>query len=80
MFIDKFCLKCLNFTIASSQILCAKSIEIIAISSDNRSFIRLKQVAYAFEYDLNLILFGQLCGSNITYIDNKNAMILVQKS
>lgn len=35
-------------------------------------------MAYAPEFDLKLILLGQLHGSNITYINNSDAMTLMQ--
>lgn len=37
----------------------------------------LERVVDASKYDSNLILYSQLCDSKITYIDNKNVMILV---
>lgn len=79
LFIEELRPKCLNFTTADSQTLCAKSMRTIAIPLDNRSSIRLKGVAYAPKFNSNLISLGQLRNSNITYVDSSNTMTLMQK-
>lgn len=79
MFVNELRFKCLDFFTASGQTLCAKSVETIAIPLVNKSSIRLEKVAYASEYDFNLILLDQLYKNNITYINNKDVMILVER-
>lgn len=78
LFIDDLQLKYLDFTTAGGQILCAESIGTIAIPLADRSSIELHNVAYAPDCDSNLILLGQLRDSGIKYIDNNEAMTLVQ--
>lgn len=80
LFIKKLRFKCLEFTIANGQTLCAKSIKTIAILLDDKSSIRLEGVVYAPKCDLNFILLGQLHDSNITYVNNPNAITLIQRS
>lgn len=78
LFIEDLCPKCLDFTTAGGQTLRAKSIGTIAIPLADGSSIRLEGVAYAPECDSNLISLGQLRESKITYVNNPNAMTLMQ--
>lgn len=78
LFIKELRPKCLDFTTAGGQTLRAKSIRTIAILLDDGSSIRLKRVAYALKCDLHFISLGQLCDNNITYVDNPNAITLMQ--
>lgn len=78
LFIKELRPKCLDFTTAGGQTLRAESIGTIAIPLDDGSSIRLERVAYAPECDSNLISLGQLRDSNITYVDNPDAMTLMQ--
>ena len=41
--------------------------------------MKLEVVAYASKCNRNLILFGQLRKSKITYIDNSDVMSLIQE-
>lgn len=68
----------MDFTTAGGQTLCAESIGTIAIPLANGSIVKLEGVAYASKCDSNLISPGQLCDSKITFIDNADAMTLVQ--
>ena len=78
LFIKELRLKCLDFTTAGGQTLCAESIGTITIPLDDGSSLRLEGVAYAPKCDSNLISLGQLRDSNITYVDNPDAMTLMQ--
>lgn len=78
LFIDDLRPKCLDFTTAGGQVLCAESIGTIAIPLAERSSIKLRDVAYAPDCDSNLTLLGQLRDSGITYVDDAEAMTLVQ--
>lgn len=40
--------------------------------------IKLKEIAYTLEYDANLIFLGQLHDNKITYVNNVDAMTLMQ--
>ena len=77
LFIKELRPKCLDFTNANGQTLRAKSIGTIAIPLDDESSIRLEGVAYAPKCDSNLIFLRQLHDSNITYVDNPDAMTLM---
>lgn len=77
LFIDELRPKCLDFTTAGGQTLCAESIRAIAIPRVDGFSIRLEGVAFALEYDLNLISLGKLRDSKITYVNNADAMILM---
>ena len=78
LFIEELRPKCLDFTTAGSQILRAESIRTIIISLADRSSLKLRNVAYAPDCDSNLISLGQLCDSNIVYVNNAEAMTLMQ--
>lgn len=70
--------KTLDFTIASGQIFWVKSVGTIVISLTNRT-IKLEDVAYAPDHDTNLVSFGQLCKNNITFVNNKDYIILMKR-
>lgn len=78
LFIDNLRPKCLDFTTAGGQVLRAESIGTIAIPLADGSSIELRDVAYAPDCDSNLISLGQLRDSGITYVDDAEAMTLVQ--
>lgn len=78
LFIDDLRPKCLDFTTAGGQVLRTESIGAIAIPLAEGSSIKLRDVAYAPDCNSNLILLGQLRDSGITYVDNAEAMTLVQ--
>lgn len=67
-----------RFTTVGGQILRVESIGTIAIPLADGSSLRLCDVAYAPDYDSNLIFLGQLCDSNINYVDNSEAMTLIE--
>lgn len=78
LFIEDIRPKCLDFNTAGGQILQAESIGTIAIPLADGSSLKLRNVAYAPDCDSNLISLGQLCDSNIVYVDNAKAMTLMQ--
>lgn len=69
----------LEFITATSQIFCTKTIRTNFILVVNKFFIKLKKVVYTFKCNSKLILFNQLRESTIIYIDNFNAIILIEK-
>lgn len=78
LFVKKLYPKCLDFTTTGGQILWAEGIGTIAIPLSDGSLLKLQDIAYAPDNDSNLISLGQLRDSNITYVDNSKAMILMQ--
>lgn len=78
LFIEGLQPKCLDFTTAGGQVLRAESIGTIAIPLADGSSLKLCDVAYAPDCNSNLISLGQLRDSNITYVDNSEAMTLIQ--
>lgn len=78
LFIDDLRPKYLDFTAAGGQILLSESIGTIAIPLVDGSSIELGNVAYGPDCDSNLISLGQLRESGITYVDDAEAMTLVQ--
>lgn len=77
LFVRELKAKSLNFTTTNGQTFWAESIGTVAIPLTNGT-IRLKNVAYIPECDANLISLGQLRESNITFVDNKDNMTLMQ--
>ena len=78
LFIEELQPKCLDFTTAGGQILWAERIGTIAIPLADGSLLKLRNVAYAPNCDSNLISLGQLRDSNIVYVNNAEAMTLMQ--
>lgn len=70
--------KSLDFTTTNGQTLWTENVSTIAISLINR-IIRLKNVAYTLDCNANLISLKQLCKSNITFVDDKNNLTLIEK-
>ena len=70
--------KSLDFTTAGGQVVRVKEIENVAISLVDKTFLELQDIAYASDCDANLISLCQLYDSNIQYIDNPEAMTLMQ--
>lgn len=77
LFVGELKAKSLDFTTASGQTLRAESIGTIAIPFANGT-VKLKGVAYAPDCDANLISLRQLCESNITFVNDKSHMKLMQ--
>lgn len=68
----------LNFKTAGDRIFQVKRIGMIIIPISDGSSLKLWDVAYAPDCNSNLISLGQLHDSNITYVDNSEAIILMQ--
>ena len=77
LFTDKRA-KSIDFVTALRQVIETKGIGIVSISLADGSKIELQNVALALRYDSNLISFGQLWETEITFHDDPTAMILMR--
>lgn len=77
LFVEDLKAKSLDFTTVDGQTLWLKSISMVTIPFINK-IIRLENVAYIPDYNINLISLKQPHKNNITFIDNKNNRVLMQ--
>lgn len=76
LFVEDLKIKFLNFINASSQTFWIESVGTIAIYFINKT-IRFEGIVYILNYNTNLISYGQLCKSNITFVNDVKSMTLI---